>query len=193
MTAGSSLKLTADGWINAIRHLPSSHHTARPAAAKIVLVVIHGISLPPRQFGGEAVAHLFCGTLDCDEHPYFAKLRGLRVSAHFFIRRDGELTQFVSTEAAAWHAGDSLWRGKKNCNDFSIGIELEGCDDIPYTKAQYQQLTRLLKTLIGYYPHLRIAGHCHIASARKTDPGDAFDWQALFTAIGNRYDGRDTA
>lgn len=188
-----ALNLSATGWLDSARHMPSSHYAPRPAAANISLVVIHGISLPPGEFGGDAVTRLFCGTLDCDTHPYFDKLRSLRVSAHFFIRRGGELLQFVSTCFAAWHAGDSLWRGKKNCNDFSIGIELEGCDDIPYTKEQYRQLAQLIKALAGRYPRLRITGHCHIAPARKTDPGDTFDWQALFTAVGNHYDGRGTS
>lgn len=183
----------ADGWVQGIRHLPSENHSPRPPQAAVRLVVIHGISLPPGEFGGAAVEQLFTNALDCTAHPYYACLRGLRVSAHFFIRRTGELLQFVSTQHAAWHAGESLWRGSENCNDFSIGIELEGCDDTPYTAAQYAQLAQLFASLAATYPHLAVAGHCHIAPQRKSDPGAAFDWQKLFSHIGAHYDGRGSA
>ena len=182
----------ADGWVRGIRHLPSDNHSPRSAAA-VRLVVIHGISLPPGEFGGGAVEQLFMNELDCAAHPYYARLRGLRVSAHFFIRRGGELAQFVSTQRAAWHAGESVWRGSANCNDFSIGIELEGADDTPYTAAQYAQLAHLFAALSAAHPHLAVAGHCHIAPQRKSDPGDAFDWDALFAHIGAHYDGRSSA
>ena len=180
----------AEGWVQGIRHVHSDNYSERPAAAEVRLAVIHGISLPPGEFGGEAVAQLFTNRLDCDAHPYYARLRDVRVSAHFFIRRDGELLQFVATQHAAWHAGESVWHGAAQCNDFSIGIELEGTDDAAYAAAQYGQLTRLLQLLVREHPQLAVAGHCHIAPQRKTDPGAAFDWHDLFSRIGAQHDGR---
>ena len=149
--------------------------------------MIHNISLPPGEFGGAAVECLFTNTLDCDAHPYFDGLRGLRVSAHFLIRRSGELVQFVPCGARAWHAGVSLHRGRARCNDFSIGIELEGTDTLPYSDAQYQVLADLSGALARALPLVWVAGHCDIAPQRKTDPGPAFDWaryQATLRAAG---------
>ncbi len=143
------------------------------------LAVVHSISLPPGCFGGDAVRHLFCGTLDCDAHPYFDQLRGLQVSAHFVIRRDGALQQFVSCDRRAWHAGASSWRGRANCNDYSIGIELEGLEGGLFEPVQYHQLARLLRVLSRRYPLADVVGHEHIAPGRKADPGAGFDWALL--------------
>jgi AmpD protein len=142
-------------------------------------VVIHNISLPPGEFGGPGVEQLFTNRLDPAEHPYYAGIHQLRVSAHFFLRRDGELIQFVPCAQRAWHAGVSSWQGRERCNDFSIGIELEGADDQPFTEAQYRQLAPLLQTLRATYPIQAIVGHADIAPGRKTDPGPCFDWNRV--------------
>ena len=143
------------------------------------LVVIHSISLPPGRFGGDAIERLFMNHLDWDEDPYFAQLRGLEVSAHFVVRRDGVLLQFVSCDRRAWHAGRSQWRGRENCNDFSIGIELEGLEGGVFTDAQYATLEMLLPALARRYPLQSVAGHEHVAPGRKADPGAGFDWPRL--------------
>lgn len=145
----------------------------------MTLIVVHGISLPPGQFGGNAIAQLFTNRLDGGAHPYYASIAGLKVSAHFLIRRDGELVQFVGCNDRAWHAGESEWKGRGQCNDFSIGIELEGTDDVPYAAAQYTMLARLARALRRAYPIADIAGHSDIAPMRKTDPGPAFEWARL--------------
>ena len=147
------------------------------------LIVIHGISLPPGKYGGPEIEALFTNSLDPDAHPYFAEISGLEVSAHFLVRRTGEVVQFVSTDMRAWHAGVSCWQGQEQCNDFSIGVELEGCDDEAYTDPQYEALNQLLGTLTKQYPDIRhdaIVGHSDIAPGRKTDPGPAFDWSRVF-------------
>ena len=146
------------------------------------MVVIHGISLPPGQYGGPEIEALFTNKLDPDAHPYFADISGLEVSAHFLVRRPGEVVQFVSTDVRAWHAGTSRWQGREQCNDFSIGIELEGCDEEAYTDSQYDALNQLLAVLTKQYPDIRhdaIVGHSDIAPGRKTDPGPAFDWSRV--------------
>jgi len=146
------------------------------------LLVIHNISLPPGEFGVDHIEALFTNTLDPTAHAYFAEIAHLNVSAHFLVRRDGELVQFVSTDARAWHAGESAWCERTNCNDFSVGIEMEGTDDIPYETVQYQALSRLVGALREYYPAMApdaMVGHSEIAPGRKTDPGTAFDWQIL--------------
>jgi len=151
----------------------------RPSNAVIDLLVIHGISLPPGQFGGTAIDDLFCNRLDCTSHPSFSELADTRVSAHLLIRRDGSITQFVPFLLRAWHAGKSRFAGRDNCNDFSVGIELEGTDHIPYEQTQYQALIRVTRELMARYPAItldRIVGHCDIAPGRKTDPGERFDW-----------------
>jgi len=148
------------------------------------LLVVHNISLPPGEFGGDGVIDLFLNRLDFSAHPYYESLRGLEVSSHFFVRRDGELIQFVPCELRAWHAGESCWRSRQRCNDFSIGVELEGTDEIAYTDAQYAQLSRLTGELRDRYPIEDMAGHCHIAPGRKTDPGLAFDWARYRSLIG---------
>lgn len=171
-----------DGWVSSARRVPSPNREPRPTGAEPCLIVIHNISLPPGEFGGPAIEQLFTNTLDWAAHPYYGSIRGLRVSSHFLLRRDGELLQFVSTDERAWHAGVSCWQGRDNCNDFSIGIELEGTDTLPYTDAQYAGLRSLLPLLWQAYPNLdsrAVAGHSDIAPGRKTDPGPAFDWPRL--------------
>lgn len=167
------------GWLRGVKRIVSPNHDARPEGERISLVVIHAISLPPDCFGGPGVVELFTNSLDPAVDPYYASIHHLRVSAHFFIRRDGELIQFVPTEARAWHAGVSVWRGRERCNDFSLGIELEGCDSKPFEAVQYEVLNRLLKRLSRRYPGIEIAGHSHIAPGRKTDPGPCFDWSQV--------------
>jgi AmpD protein len=179
--------LDADGWCAAARRAPCSNFDDRPADALISLLVIHNISLPPGQFGSKHIEALFANQLDCDAHPYFAQLRGLQVSAHFLLLRDGSAVQFVPTLKRAWHAGASEFNGRARCNDFSIGIELEGSDLEAFTEAQYLALASLTQTLAESHPLSHVAGHQHIAPGRKTDPGPFFDWQryrsdcALFT------------
>jgi AmpD protein len=168
------------------RYLPSPNCDDRPPGTQITLLVVHGISLPPGEFGGCGVVGLFTNTLDFDAHPAYAGLRGLRVSAHFLVRRSGEILQFVPCTRRAWHAGESAWRGRPRCNDFSIGVELEGADEVPYAGAQYGALVRLIRALRRAYPLTDIVGHADIAPGRKTDPGPAFDWQRLRAALERR-------
>jgi N-acetyl-anhydromuramoyl-L-alanine amidase len=158
------------------RWIPSPNCDERPAGMAIELLVVHAISLPPGEFGGDAVVQLFTNRLDPDAHPYFRAIVARRVSAHFFIRRTGELLQFVACARRAWHAGVSTWRGRERCNDFSIGIELEGCDDVPFEPRQYRTLARLSHALQERYPIADVAGHADIAPGRKTDPGPFFEW-----------------
>lgn len=171
--------IDADGYAALARQIRSPNRDARPPGTAVTLVVVHGISLPPGEFGGDAIARLFTNRLDPQAHPYYAQIAALRVSAHFLIRRDGELVQFVGCNDRAWHAGASAWQGRAHCNDYSIGIELEGADDIAYGAAQYTMLARLIRALRRAYPIAGIAGHSDIAPARKTDPGPAFDWARL--------------
>ncbi len=169
-----------DGWSAAARRVDSPNQDARPEALPPSLLVIHAISLPPGEFGGPGVEALFTNRLDPAGHPYFAQIADLRVSAHFFIRRDGELVQFVPCGRRAWHAGASNWRGRERCNDFSLGVELEGSDDQPFADPQYATLNRLICALRSAYPSLvDIAGHSAIAPGRKTDPGPGFDWERV--------------
>lgn len=170
-----------DGWLTESKHVPSPHHDERPDADVPSLLVIHNISLPPGEFGGPFIDALFTGTLDASAHPYFADIAQLRVSAHCLIRRDGQIVQYVPFDKRAWHAGVSQYQGRERCNDFSIGIELEGTDTLPYTEAQYRQLAAVTALLIAHYPAIaqHIAGHSDIAPGRKTDPGSAFDWHAF--------------
>jgi AmpD protein len=175
----SDLRLDAEGWLDGARRIDSPNRDARPEGEAISLLVIHNISLPPGQFGGPGVEQLFTNRLDPKEHPYYAGIQGLRVSSHFFIRRDGELIQFVACSRRAWHAGVSAWRGREHCNDFSIGVELEGTDHTPFTDAQYAVLNRLLEVLRAAYPITGQAGHSDIAPGRKSDPGPYFDWNRV--------------
>ena len=168
-----------DGWWRSARAVASPNFDARPAGTAVSLVVLHSISLPPGEFGGDAIEHLFTNRLDCSAHPYYDSLRGLRVSAHFLVRRDGELLQFVSCEQRAWHAGASTWRGRDNCNHYSIGIEFEGLEGGAFEPAQYAQAARLLRALAARYPIEEVVGHEDVAPGRKRDPGAGFDWALL--------------
>lgn len=171
--------LSAAGWLTGARVVPSPNHDDRPDGERVRLLVIHAISLPPGDFGGDGVEQLFTNRLDPEAHPYYREIHALRVSAHFLIRRDGGLVQFVSTTCRAWHAGVSSWRDKSRCNDFSIGIELEGSDDQPFMPIQYIRLARLIRILRRAYGIEDVVGHSDIAPGRKTDPGPHFDWSRL--------------
>jgi AmpD protein len=163
-------------------YLPSTHYNERPLDTAIDMVVIHGISLPPAQFGGGEIEQFFCGKLDFSAHPDFESIKDLCVSAHLLINRQGQITQFVPFNKRAWHAGVSSFQGRTGCNDFSIGIELEGTDEIAYEKIQYQTLAKVIQVLLSVYPNItreRIVGHSDIAPGRKTDPGPSFDWELL--------------
>ena len=174
------LTIDSSGWVaQGARCCASPNFDARPDGAVVSLVVVHAISLPPEHFGGRGVEQLFTNRLDGAEHPYYAEIAGLRVSAHFFIRRDGELIQFVSTEDRAWHAGASIWCGRERCNDFSVGVELEGSDNQPFEPVQYERLRELIGALRERYPVEDVVGHSDIAPGRKTDPGPFFDWKLL--------------
>jgi N-acetyl-anhydromuramoyl-L-alanine amidase len=173
------LSIDAAGVVPHVRQVASPNCDQRPAGAVVDLVVIHNISLPPGDFSGDAVERLFTNSLNCDSHPYYADLRGLRVSAHFLIRRDGTPIQFVPCAQRAWHAGQSNWRGRAACNDYSIGIELEGTDEVAFTEQQYATLNALLDALKQRYPIAGIAGHNEIAPSRKTDPGPHFEWSRV--------------
>jgi AmpD protein len=167
------------GWLRGVKRIESPNFDARPEGERVSLIVIHAISLPPDEFDGPGVIELFTNRLDPTAHPYYEGIRHLRVSSHFFIRRDGELIQFVSTANRAWHAGASIWKGRERCNDFSLGIELEGCDTLPFEESQYVALAALLRRLARHYPGCDVAGHSDIAPGRKTDPGPFFDWARL--------------
>jgi AmpD protein len=167
------------GLMRGARHVASPNFDARPEGASIDLIVIHGISLPPGEFGGPWIDRLFTNSLPPDVHPYFAEITGLRVSSHLVIARDGELTQYVSFNDRAWHAGRSSYQGRLECNDYSVGVELEGADSVPYEAVQYQVLAEAIAALCAAYPLMstqRITGHSDVAPGRKTDPGTAFDW-----------------
>ncbi len=192
MQAGQALTNSAytinrdSGLVESARQCPSPNQDHRPAGIEVDLVVLHGISLPPGEFGGPEIEQLFTNKLDWDDHPYFDEIRGLEVSAHLLIRRDGEAVQFVPFEKRAWHAGESCFRGQMTCNDYSIGIELEGQDELAYEDRQYQTLTAVLAALIRAYPQLsarRIAAHSDISPGRKNDPGPAFDWLRLYDGL----------
>jgi N-acetyl-anhydromuramoyl-L-alanine amidase len=182
--AGAPASVDADGWLSTATRLPSPNFEARPGAIEPTLIVVHNISLPPDDFGGDAIRDFFQNRLDHDAHPYFEQLRGVRVSAHFVVRRDGAIEQYVSCNERAWHAGVSSFRGRERCNDFSIGIELEGSDRFPFERAQYDALHVLVDALTTRYPIDALAGHSDIAPGRKTDPGPHFDWRRLQRASG---------
>ncbi|WP_410016400.1 1,6-anhydro-N-acetylmuramyl-L-alanine amidase AmpD [Sodalis sp. C49] len=177
-----------NGWVRGVRHVLSPHCDERPAHEAPSLLVVHNISLPPGRFGGGDIDRLFTGTLDPAAHPFFRQVYQLRVSAHCLIRRDGEIVQYVPFDKRAWHAGVSTFDGRERCNDFSIGIELEGTDNIPYTDAQYHRLAALTALLMRHYPitPARITGHSAIAPARKTDPGPSFRWQHYLRLVAAR-------
>jgi AmpD protein len=177
-----------DGHLTAAIQCPSPNVNQRPSGQSVSLLVIHNISLPPGEFGTGCVQALFTNTLDPSQHPYFQTIAELKVSAHVFIDRTGEVTQFVAFGERAWHAGVSSFHGLANCNDYSIGIELEGCDDIAYTDAQYDALAKVTRQILAAYPAItpeRIVGHNQIAPERKTDPGEAFDWNRFRTLLGD--------
>lgn len=174
-----SLPLWQNGWYRPAQKIESPNSDARPDDAEIDLIVLHAISLPPGEYGGDGVAALFTNRLDPAAHPYYAEIAGLKVSAHFFIRRDGQLIQFVPVTARAWHAGVSIWEGRERCNDFSLGIELEGDDDTPFAPAQYATLQTLLQALTLALPIRALTSHSHVAPGRKTDPGPHFDWATV--------------
>ena len=175
-----------NAWLLGARHQPSPNFDERPPNTQVDLLVIHNISLPPNKFVGEYIEDFFLNRLDCSLHPYFEQLKTLRVSSHLLIRRDGEVVQFVPFDKRAWHAGASSFQGRSRCNDFSIGIELEGADDIPYEAEQYLQLVKITQALMNAYPGIvsrHIVGHSEIAPGRKTDPGNAFDWRHFFNVL----------
>ena len=176
----------ATGLLEPARWCPSPNRDARPQGAAPTLVVLHGISLPPGRFGGPEIEALFTNTLDWDAHPYFAEIRGARVSAHLLVRRDGSVVQFVPLTERAWHAGESCFRGHERCNDFSIGIELEGEDETPYDERQYPALQNVMRAIVAAYPAIsarELAAHSDVAPGRKTDPGPAFDWFRLYDGL----------
>ena len=173
------MPIDAAGLLDFAQFIASPNCDERPAGTEISLLVIHNISLPPGEFGGDGIEQLFTNRLDPAAHPYYAGIHDLRVSAHFLVRRDGELVQFVPCGQRAWHAGASAWRGRERCNDFSIGVELEGSDDCPFAEAQYAALEGLLGVLRAAYPIAGVAGHDEIAPGRKTDPGPYFDWKRV--------------
>lgn len=176
----------ATGLLDVARQVPSPNQDERPDPADLSLIVIHNISLPPGEFGGPYIDALFTNRLNPEEHPYFAEIYTMKVSSHLLIRRDGEVVQYVPFHKRAWHAGESCYNGRGGCNDFSIGIELEGADDVFYTDMQYKKLENVVVSLMQAYPGLtrqQIAGHCDIAPGRKTDPGPAFDWARLSAGL----------
>lgn len=181
------MKLTADGaWLTGVRRVLSPNCDERPVGCEISLIVVHGISLPPGQYGGDYIDALFTNRLDPAGHPYFAEIADLCVSSHVLIRRTGELVQYVPFTQRAWHAGRSCYHEREACNDFAVGIELEGEDETPYEPAQYRQLAELVRLLRARYPAIEadaVVGHCDIAPGRKTDPGPAFDWACLKTLL----------
>ena len=177
------MKIGHLGWVSGVRRIVSPNQDERPHGTAIELLVIHNISLPPDEFGGAAITQLFCNTLNTDAHPYYAQLKGVKVSAHFLIRRSGEIIQYVACRKRAWHAGASIWRERTACNNFSIGVELEGCDTIAFADLQYAALAKLTRRLKRAYPIRDIVGHSDIAPGRKTDPGPCFDWQQYLALL----------
>ena len=183
-TPTQTLPLWQDGWYRFARRLDSPNFGARPADVQPYLIVIHSISLPPGEYGTGQVQRLFTNQLDWDAHDYFRSIRGLQVSAHFFIARDGQLWQFVSCNDRAWHAGESVYLEKDNCNDYSVGIELEGLEGLVFENPQYETLSSLSAALLQTYPITQVAGHEHIAPGRKNDPGAGFEWPTLRRSLG---------
>ena len=177
------MKVTDEGLVEGAEFIASPNCDERPGGSALELLVIHSISLPPGEYGGPGIVELFTNRLDPAAHPYYAGIAGLRVSAHFVIRRDGALIQFVPCRLRAWHAGPSCWKGRERCNDFSVGVELEGSDDMPFEDVQYARLATLTRALRAAYPLPEIAGHSDIAPGRKTDPGPHFDWQRYRSLI----------
>lgn len=186
--AGVSPAMDDAGWLRDARHSASPNFDDRPDSTGVSLIVVHAISLPPSRFGSDDIERFFTNSLDPAAHPYFAEIASIRVSAHFLLRRNGELIQFVSCQKRAWHAGVSVWNGRERCNDYSIGIELEGCDELPFEAVQYQRLINLIDVLRDNYPISAVVGHSDIAPQRKTDPGPCFDWSRLeLSGLGLRH------
>ena len=175
------------GWWSGAQRCPSPNFGPRPEAQAPNLLIVHSISLPPGVYGGDEIERLFTNRLDWDAHPYFETIRGLEVSAHFLLRRDGTCLQFVSCDERAWHAGRSHWQGRDNCNDFSVGVELEGLEGGLFEPAQYRQLARLTRALAANYPIAEAVGHEHVAPGRKADPGPGFDWARLRRELRRRH------
>lgn len=171
------------GWYRAARRVPSPNFGPRPPGHAVRLAVMHSISLPPGVYGGDAVERFFTNRLDARVHPYFAQLEGVAVSAHFFVRRTGEIVQFVQIGDRAWHAGQSVWRGVTNCNDYSLGIEMEGLEGRHFESAQYRSAARLLRDAASVWPVTEVVGHEHVAPGRKGDPGPGFDWRRLLRLL----------
>ena len=172
------------GWLRHAHRIRSPNFGRRPPGAHVELLLIHSISLPPGAYGGDAIGRLFTNRLDWDAHPYYGQIRGMRVSAHFVVRRDGGLLQFVSCDRRAWHAGASCWHGRDDCNNYSVGIELEGLEGDRFEPAQYGVLADLMRSLRDRYPVQGVAGHEHVAPGRKRDPGSCFDWPGLRRTLG---------
>jgi N-acetyl-anhydromuramoyl-L-alanine amidase len=181
---GGPNPLWQDGWYRFARHLKSPNFGTRPEGSRIDLIVLHSISLPPGAYGGDEVQQLFTNQLDWEAHPYFQQIRDTQVSAHFYIRRNGELWQFVSTHQRAWHAGKSSYRGRDNCNDYAIGIELEGLEGDVFEGVQYESLAALCTAIGQCHPDIHVAGHEHVAPGRKSDPGPGFEWPRLVNMLG---------
>jgi AmpD protein len=177
------LKPDAQGWFSGVRKIASPNFDTRPQGMPISLLIMHSISLPPNKFGGKGIEQLFTNSLNHEEHPYYEQLRGVKVSSHFLIRRSGEIIQFVPCLRRAWHAGVSLWQGRTRCNDFSIGIELEGSDFVPFEQSQYCSLIYLTRRLQRAYRIIDIVGHSDVAPERKTDPGPCFDWKLFLQSL----------
>ncbi len=175
--------LNREGWLSGCRRVASPNHDERPADAEVSLLVVHSISLPPGEYGGDAIERLFTNRLDPAAHPYFREIAGLKVSSHFLVRRAGALVQFVPVGRRAWHAGASRWRGRARCNDFSLGVELEGVDTGPFEAAQYGALARLVRVLSAALPLREVAAHSDVAPGRKTDPGAGFDWRRCLALL----------
>ncbi len=173
-----------DGWWSGAQRIDSPNHGPRPPGTEVTLALIHSISLPPGVYGGDAIERLFTNTLDWGAHPYFQQIRGLEVSSHFVVRRAGKVLQFVASTERAWHAGRSVWRGRPECNDYSVGIELEGLEGESFEGVQYDRLAELLRALARQHPVSEVVGHEHVAPGRKKDPGPGFDWVRLRRATG---------
>jgi AmpD protein len=187
-------RLSDEGILEGARYIASPNCDERPATCSVELLVVHYISLPPGRFGGEAIEEFFTNRLDPGAHPFFATIANLKASAHFLVRRNGAVVQFVPCAKRAWHAGESSWRGRSRCNDFSIGIEIEGDEEVPFTAAQYRRLAALTRTLMARYPISEVVGHSDIAPSRKTDPGPRFDWARYRAMLGtNRRAVRSSA
>ena len=185
------LLIDETGWLTTTVRVESPNQGERPPQCQPSLLVVHNISLPPAEYGGPWIDDLFCNRLDASAHPYFSEIAGLRVSSHLLIRRDGAIRQYVPFDMSAWHAGESCFEGRSCCNDFSIGIELEGCDNEPYELEQYRVLAKVTLAIQSRYPAItadRIVGHCDIAPQRKTDPGPAFEWQSFRAMLCNETD-----